>query len=477
MVSALQVMLLKIKMRYAEGIGLDMKANINISIPKDVEIILNRIMEEGGQAYVVGGAVRDAILGRPVNDWDVATSLHPDDIERIFSFARTIPTGKRYGTITVIIKDMPVEVTTFRGEGQYSDFRHPTQIAFLSDIIEDLSRRDFTINAMAYNPYLSEPLIDPFDGLGDLSQKLIRTVGQAERRFAEDPLRIMRGIRFCAQLGFKMEENTFKAAQAHHHLLSRISPERIRDELNRIMIVPDPFEPLMLLYEAGIFEVILPEELSQQLTHASQLAFKAIMLCNAHGVLRLAALYCCALAHQGTRAGGDATNSQTLELSDKIMLVEQSLRQLRYDNKTIRRVTQLVSHFPMQFSSDKDQAAYQIRKLLGHLGVEDTFHLLELKRAYLLAAGQKEQSERIAALTSMAHEILARGDALTLSQLAINGHDVMAAGIGIDDPRDIGKALKQAYEWVLRKPEWNDKMLLLSKLKELYKGNDDEQKK
>ncbi|MDN5277083.1 MAG: hypothetical protein PWR01_1048 [Clostridiales bacterium] len=452
-----------------------MNSSINISLPKEVEIILNRIMEKGGQAYVVGGAVRDALLGRPVNDWDVATSFHPDDIERIFSFARTIPTGKKYGTVTVIINDMPVEVTTFRGEGQYSDFRHPAQITFLSDIVEDLSRRDFTINAMAYNPYLAEPLIDPFGGLRDLSRKLIRTVGQPERRFAEDPLRIMRGIRFCAELGFSLEENTFKAACAHHHLLSRISPERIRDELNKIMIAPDPFESLVLLYETGTFEVILPE-LNQCLSHAEQLAFKAVKLCRPDGVLRLAALYCCMVARPGSISDQTA-NGHAPELPDKVKLVERSLRRLRYDNKTVRRVTQLVSSFPVQFSSDTAEAAYRIRKLMGNLGVQDAFNLFELKRAYLLAAGQKEQSERIAALTSIAHEILARGDALNLSQLAINGHDVMAAGIGVDDPRDIGKALQQAYEWVLMHPEWNDKELLLSKLKALYKQDKDEEKR
>lgn len=457
-----------------------MNASINISLPKEVEMILNRIMEEGGQAYVVGGAVRDALLGRPVNDWDVATSFHPDDIERIFSFARTIPTGKKYGTVTVIINDMPVEVTTFRGEGQYSDFRHPTQITFLSDIVEDLSRRDFTINAMAYNPYLAEPLMDPFGGCQDLSQKLIRTVGQPEHRFYEDPLRIMRGIRFCAELRFKLEENTFKAACAHHQLLSRISPERIRDELNKIMTALDPFESLMLLYKTGTFEVILPE-ISQCLSHTGQRAFKAIKLCRPDSVLRLAALYCCILAQP------NSTQDQTIndynfeqsahELANKIKLVECSLRRLRYDNKTVHRVTQLISSFPVQFSSDKAEAAYQIRKLMGNLGMEDAFHLLELKQAYLLADGQKEQSEKVESLVSIAHEILARGDALNLSQIAINGHDVMSVGIGIDDPRDIGKALQQAYEWVLMHPEWNDKELLLSKLKALYKQDKDEEKR
>ncbi|MBM7582085.1 tRNA nucleotidyltransferase (CCA-adding enzyme) [Caldicoprobacter guelmensis] len=449
-----------------------MKGNINISLPKEVEIILNRIMEEGGQAYVVGGAVRDVLLGRPVKDWDIATSFHPDDIERIFSFARTIPTGKKYGTVTVVINDMPVEVTTFRGEGRYSDFRHPSKITFLSDIIEDLSRRDFTINAMAYNPYLNEPLIDPFDGYSDLSRKLIRTVGKPEHRFEEDPLRIMRGIRFCAELGFRLEENTFKAACTHHRLLSKISPERIRDELNKIMAASNPFESLMLLYETGIFEVILPE-LYQHLSNTGQLAFKAIKLCRPDTVLRLAALYCCIMVqpvsplHQ--TANGSDFEQSAHRLADKAELVERSLKRLRYDNKTVHRVMQLTSSFPVEFSSDKAEAAYQIRKLMGNLGIEDTFHLLELKRAYLLTAGQKGESEKMAALTSMAHEILARGDALKLSQLAINGHDVMASGIGINNPQDIGKALRQAHEWVLMHPEWNDKELLLSKLKALYK--------
>jgi len=453
-----------------------MSNKINISLPEEVKIILNRIMQEGGQAYVVGGAVRDALLGRPVNDWDVATSLHPDDIERVFSFARTIPTGKKYGTVTVIINGMPVEVTTFRGEGQYSDLRHPAQVTFLPDIIQDLARRDFTINAMAYNPYLAEPLVDPFGGVEDLSQKLIRTVGQAEHRFAEDPLRIMRGIRFCAQLGFRLEDNTFRAALAHHHLLSGISPERIRDELNKILAAPDPFDSLTLLYEAGIFEAILPGELGQCLSRAGQLAFKAVKLCPADEVLRLAALCCCAVVN-GDGIWGTRASSHAPRPSDGVKWVERSLKQLRYDNRTVRRVMQLVSSFPIEFSSNVDEASYQMRKLMGNLGVEDAFRLLELKRAYLLAAEQKEQSERIAALASRAREILARGDALTLSQLAINGHDIMAAGIGVDDPRNIGKALQQAYEWVLFHPEWNEKELLLSKLRDLYKRDSREEKR
>ncbi len=462
-----------------------MNKRITISLPPEVKSILTRIMEHGGQAYVVGGAVRDAILGRPISDWDVATSLHPDETEKLFSHTRTIPIGKKYGTVIVVINNLSVQVTTYRGEGEYRDFRHPSQVVFLSDIIDDLSRRDFTINALAYNPYLTPSLLDPFGGIDDLTEKTVRAVGEPGERFSEDPLRILRGIRFCAELEFQLEHQTLEAARTYGHLLSQIPAERIKDEIDRILLVPDPYYPLTLLRQLGIFKILLPDiwkccssssPSSCKLSDRLSLIFKAVSLCRQDIVLRLAALhYTWNIDKLFNYAY--TTKSDKSQMEDRCAeTTELSLKRLRYDSKTVRRVKSLLATVPLPLNLNKAEAEYRLRRIMGKLGPEDTLKFLDLQQAYLSAADHKPEAYNIQQYKRITEEIISRGDPVTVSQLAINGNDLLDAGIGVKDRRIIGKALNQAYQWVLMNPEDNDRQLLLSRLKAVFMEHNGKQK-
>ena len=454
-----------------------MNTEINISLPCEINEILTRIMEHGGEAYIVGGAIRDALLGRPINDWDIATSLKPDDIERLFSHTRTISVGKKYGTVIVIMNGKPIQVTTYRGEGEYLDFRRPNRVVFLSDIADDLARRDFTVNAMAYNPYLTPAFIDPFGGVVDITKRTIRTVGSPGERFSEDPLRILRGIRFSAELSFELDSKAMEAARTYGRLLSQISFERIRDELNRILLVSDPFYPLMMLHQLGLFKIILPDlwqyyghstALSCSFRDGFHLAIKAVSLCRSDIILRLAALYC--LNNINKLIWADTSGPINIQAAGCFAkAAELSLKRLRYDGATTCRVLSLVTSSPLPLNLKEAEAAYHLRKIIGKIGQADTYRLLELEQAYLSAAGQQQGVKCIRRYTNIVNEIISRGDPVTMSQMAINGNDVLGIGIGTKDKRIIGKALNQAYEWVLMDPECNDKQQLLSRLKAVFR--------
>lgn len=225
-----------------------------IQLPEKVKYILETIMEAGYEAYAVGGCIRDSILGRIPDDWDITTSADPYQIKELFG--RTIDTGIKHGTVTVMLDKEGFEVTTYRIDGEYEDGRHPKEVTFTANLIEDLKRRDFTINAMAYNE--TNGLVDAFHGLEDMEQKVIRCVGCAKERFREDALRMMRAVRFSAQLGCRIEAETAKAMKELAANLSQISAERIQAELTKLVLSPHP-EYLRIAYETGITAVVLPE--------------------------------------------------------------------------------------------------------------------------------------------------------------------------------------------------------------------------
>ena len=225
-----------------------------LEIPKKAEIILQILEKAGFEAYVVGGCVRDSILGRTPNDWDITTSATPQQVKELFH--RTVDTGLQHGTVTVVIDKEGFEVTTYRVDGEYEDGRHPKEVTFTASLEEDLKRRDFTINAMAYNP--TEGLVDLFGGMQDIENKIIRCVGDPLERFTEDALRIMRAVRFSAQLGFEIEEETKKALTVMAPNLVHVSAERIQVELVKLLMSPHP-DYLRTAYEAGITRQFLPE--------------------------------------------------------------------------------------------------------------------------------------------------------------------------------------------------------------------------
>lgn len=227
---------------------------MKIDLPHNVDYIINELMNNGYEAYAVGGCIRDSILGREPKDWDITTSARPIEVKKLFR--RTVDTGIQHGTVTVMLDREGYEVTTYRIDGEYEDNRRPKSVEFTVELVEDLKRRDFTINAMAYNRH--EGLVDVFDGLNDLNKGIIRCVGSAAERFDEDALRILRAVRFSAQLGFEIEDETLKAVQEKADRLEAISAERIRVELNKLLLSPHP-EKLIDAYRAGITKVVLPE--------------------------------------------------------------------------------------------------------------------------------------------------------------------------------------------------------------------------
>ena len=227
---------------------------MKIQLPEKVSSIIKALEEAGYEAYAVGGCVRDSVLGRNPQDWDITTSAKPQEVKRLFS--HTIDTGIQHGTVTVMLEREGFEVTTYRIDGEYEDARHPKEVTYTSNLLEDLKRRDFTINAMAYNE--SHGLVDAFDGIGDLERKCIRCVGNPKERFMEDALRMLRALRFGAQLGFSVEENTFQAIRELSPTIGKISAERIQTELVKLLTSPNPQE-MRKVYESGIADVVLPE--------------------------------------------------------------------------------------------------------------------------------------------------------------------------------------------------------------------------
>lgn len=225
-----------------------------IQLPEDVRFIIHTLQDAGHEAYAVGGCVRDSLLSRTPDDWDITTSARPEETKKLFR--RTIDTGIQHGTVTVMLKKNGYEVTTYRVDGEYEDGRHPKEVIFTANLIEDLKRRDFTINAMAYNE--ESGLVDAFTGKKDLEEGIIRCVGDADERFTEDALRIMRAVRFSAQLGFSMEDKTKAAIRGHAENLRKVSAERIQTELTKLVTSPHP-EYLRSAWETGITAVFLPE--------------------------------------------------------------------------------------------------------------------------------------------------------------------------------------------------------------------------
>lgn len=432
-------------------------SDIRGHIPNVITGIIERIMNNGGQIYIVGGALRHILLNLPIKDWDLATSLLPDAIESIFHDMTTVLTGRKFGTITVISDNTPVEITTFRTEEKYSDFRHPDKITYVSDIFTDLSRRDFTINAIAYNPYLSNPLVDPFEGCKDLAQGIIKTVGNAQDRFSEDPLRIIRCVRFLSELGFVVDKLTYDAVCQFSHLLAQIPQERIREEFNRILLSPRVSEGLSMLVKTDILKVILPD-LSLSFEKNASSIYKAVSLCGSDIALRLAMLF--------------------YHVKNSAKTIQHSLKSLRYDNYTIKTVSKILSNSNLTWLNEHENLKYHLRKLLNDVGPDDTHRILELIFAfvssYSYACASEPNVQKDRNLDGISLESIEKSrtyltevlhDPVKLSDLAINGHDLISAGIGAVNVMELGKALKHALDFVHHNPELNKKELLLAKLK------------
>jgi tRNA nucleotidyltransferase (CCA-adding enzyme) len=436
------------------------------SIPSAVLELCKRIQAGGFRAWVVGGSLRDTLLGRHPEDWDLATSALPGDLMKLFK--RVIPTGIEHGTVTVLWGDKPYEITTLRGEGAYTDARRPDAVFFVKDIDEDLARRDFTVNAIAYDP-LGDRLIDPFDGLSDLEQGRLRTVGKAEERFGEDGLRVLRAARFVASLGFQLEAATLGAIPSALPSFERVSKERVRDEWLKIMRASAPSRAFEIMRSSGILGISCPELMEQ--VGCEQNKFHAYdvwghsMACldasEAEALPRMAALLH-DLGKPRTRVFSDKTNDFTFYHHEAVGadMADEWLRAYRFSNEERKHIVHLVKHHLICYSSEWSDAA--VRRFVRRVGLDQVDALLALGRADVLAKGRPVEAE-LALLTELHGRIqdsVSKGAAFGTRDLAVSGNDVMKQ-LGVRPGPIIGKVLERLLERVLEQPELNQREALL----------------
>jgi len=435
---------------------------MNIQVPEKVNMIIETLLAHGHEAYAVGGCVRDSLLGREADDWDITTSASPYEVKELFR--RTIDTGIQHGTVTVMLDKDGFEVTTYRIDGEYEDGRHPKEVLFTKNLEEDLKRRDFTINAMAYNEQTG--MVDIFGGVKDLEDKIIRCVGVAGDRFDEDALRIMRAFRFSAQLGFEIEENTRIAAAGRAENLKKISAERIRVELSKLLLSAHT-DRLLWMQQNGITKVVLPE-------------FDAMLKTNLteQGYTYNAGEHVLRVIEKAGETKGHLYVKKELQILRYAALLhkvaggapqaKEVMRRLKFDNETTDMVVRLVAahgqYIPLTESHSDNLAA--MRHMMYDLGPDLMGLLFELQRADILAEPDERQNRRLAALEkteALYLEVTERGDCVSLKQLALNGKDLIS--LGAAPGKELGALLEQLLEEVLDTPEKNTKEFLSGRVK------------
>lgn len=439
-----------------------------MNITKHASRILQLFHSAGHYAFVVGGCVRDALMGAQLNDIDITTSATPSEMVKLFedNDIKFIETGLKHGTLTAVIEQEPFEVTTFRSDGEYDDFRHPNGVEFVSDIETDLARRDFTMNAIAYND--EQGFIDPFSGRQDINNKIIRAVGNAKTRFNEDALRIMRGIRFASVFGFSLENETKTAAIDNKMLLQNVSSERVYAELSKLLMGDYVFD-IMTEYK-DVLGVIVPQlkpsfdckqnnpwHVYDVYTHTA----KAVSCAPKDLVLRLVMLF-----HDVGKPSCKTTDEKGIDHfyghpKVSVEMAEKALRRLRVPNDVLERVLILVQCHDERIISDEKN----IKKWLSKYGVDVVKELILVKKADMMAQNRQKTDEELLELEKtqkMIFEILQRGDVFDVSDLAVNGYDLIELGF---KGAEIGGKLNELLEMVINEEVENEKIALIGKLK------------
>ena len=429
---------------------------VRIEMPYEAEWIIDNIRSHGYEAFIVGGCVRDAVLGRIPGDWDITTSAKPEQVKEIFG--KTVDTGLKHGTVTIIKHGKGYEVTTYRIDGEYLDGRHPETVEFTPDLREDLKRRDFTINAMAYSHETG--IVDEFEGMEDLKRRVIRCVGCADDRFTEDALRILRAVRFAAQLDFVIEDETYKAIVKIAPNLTHVSKERIQVELTKLLLSDHP-EKIWMVDETGIadyvtsgFPEVFERELERENSHnAGENETPGKCGCLVDGASRDALKECwtglAALPSDKSHRWAGFLRHMTPEQAVKI------LRGLKLDNDTIGNVKSMVMAFQAPLAVDK----VQIRKLLSRVTEYQFLGAMQLKKL--------DGDETVPELLQLFEEIREAGDCVSLKQLAVNGGDLLQQGL--EKGKQIGDGLMYLLNLVLEEPKLNKKDILLEKINQFKK--------
>lgn len=393
-----------------------MEIKVRIQLPYEVEWVIGKIRDAGYEAFAVGGCVRDTLLGRTPEDWDVTTSARPEAVKAIFE--RTVDTGLQHGTVTVLKNRKGYEVTTYRIDGEYHDGRHPDSVEFTPNLLEDLKRRDFTINAMAYSHETG--IVDEFGGMEDLKAGIVRCVGRPEDRFTEDALRLLRALRFSAQLGFEIEESTYAAIKTIAPNLAKVSKERVQAELTKLLLSAHP-ERILLLKETGLSAQIVP---GFDAVSAPPL-FSKLSRLPAEKSLRWAGFLLC----QSTKQA------------------EAVLKGLKMDNETIGNVSRMIEGAKETLPLEKPA----VRRAMSRYTAYQLEGALKLKE--LMGSPDAEEIRRLR------EEIIRDGDCVSLKDLAVKGRDLLEAGV--ERGPMVGEILNHLFDLVLLHPEKNDRELLL----------------
>ena len=416
---------------------------MKVVLPVDVRKIIEKLEANGFEAFAVGGCVRDTLLLREPGDWDVTTSATPEEVKKIFS--QTIDTGIQHGTVTILMNHVGYEVTTYRIDGEYTDSRHPNEVTFTKNLVEDLKRRDFTINAMAFNDRVG--IVDEFDGIGDLERKVIRCVGDPRERFAEDALRMMRAVRFAAQLGFSIEEDTKEAIRKLAPTLSKVSKERIAVELVKILVSDHP-EEIRTAYQLGLTRVFMPEfdvamETVQNNNHhiytVGEHSIVAMQHVTSERMIRLIMLL-----HDLAKpvvlttddSGCDHFVGHQQAGAD---MARGILRRLKFDNATIDFVYRMIRHHDDRPPMDNKAL---VRRRISQIGLENMPMMIEIKRADILGQSDYQFESKMGYVDDLEKaylEVIEKKQCVSKKDLSVNGNDLIA--MGMKPGEEIGVAL------------------------------------
>jgi len=440
--------------------------NVSIDIPQDVKFIINTLMNNGYESYIVGGCVRDSILEKHPKDWDITTKANPEEVVKLFD--KVVLTGLKHGTVTVIINKEAYEVTTYRTDGEYEDNRHPKEVKFVSSLKEDLARRDFTINAMAYNE--KDGLVDYFEGMEDLNNKIIKTVGEPKKRFNEDALRMLRAIRFSAQLNFKIDENVLFTIKELKDNIKNISKERIREEFNKILL--SDIGKIEVLKECEVLEYIIPG-ISNLYNFNQNNDYHIYDLYN-HTLVATEAiepilhLKLTMLLHDLGKTKTKTTDKNGISHyyahpKESVAMAELILKELKYDNDTINKVLTLIQYHECTLESK-----LSVKRMLNKIGEEPIRDLIKIQRADVLAQNPVYSKERLLNLISVENKlgiILAENECFNLKDLRINGGDLI--NLGFIKGKEIGETLQYLLELVIENPKLNEREKLINITKEI----------
>lgn len=438
---------------------------MKIIIPDGAKMILEQLHTAGFEAYVVGGCVRDALLGRTPDDWDITTSAKPLEVKELFD--HTIDTGLQHGTVTVMVDKVGYEVTTYRIDGEYEDHRRPNEVIFTSSLKEDMQRRDFTINAMAYND--EEGLVDHFEGQQDLERKVIRCVGKAMDRFDEDALRVMRAMRFGAQLDFSIDEETYEAMKVQSKFLKDVSAERIRVELTKLLLSDHPNRLITVGCPTGILDIVLPEFKTMLNTtqenphHAYDVGthcMKAVKYAPKDTCMRYSALLHDVGKPSSKSVDEDGVAHFYQHAYVGAPMAVEIMKRLRFDNDTIKKMRELI--YWHDYNWGQAVSSKTVRRAMRKIGSDLIDDLLILQRCDVLAQSELYRQEKLDLLdeiTKLVQEIREEAQCVSTKDLAISGKDLIE--FGMKPSKSLGEMLEWLLDQVVDCPEYNTKEKLL----------------